>query len=191
MQRSEKPHDELRQAEAAIEEMRTAKSADGFERGWKEFLRRVERVWSKTAAHFGRSPKWKGWNSKFECARKSDPLLSYLVNARGAEEHTVNEITGRDAGGIGINPAEGNSLYIERMEMQDGILRISSPQKLRIDFLPERMSLLPVLNRGRTYAVPVEHLGRAVNSRDALSIAAAGISYYREALSEAEAFFVK
>jgi hypothetical protein len=191
MQRSDKPHEELRHAEAAIEAMRSAASAASFEAAWKEFLHRAERVWSKTTAHFGKSPKWSAWHGKFEALRKADQLLSYLVNARGAEEHTVAEITGREPGGIGINAAEGNSLYIKRMEMRDGVLSIDSPQRLRIDFIPDQMTLAAVTNRGRTYAVPGEHLGKAIDARNVLGIAVMAISFYRAALAEAESFFVK
>lgn len=49
---------------------------------------------------------------KFESLRKKDQLLSYLINARGADEHTVNEIVGRESGGIGINPARLSSSFV-------------------------------------------------------------------------------
>lgn len=191
MQGSEKPHEELRYAEAAAEAIRAARSIEEFERQWKEFLRRLERVWSKMTAHFGRSPKWSGWCGKIEAARKADQMLSYLVNARGAEEHTVNEIRAKVPGGIGINAAEGKSLFIERMEMRDGVLSIHSPQALKIDFLPARMTLLPVANRGRTYAVPAKHLNQPIDGGDVQAVAQAALASYRGALADAESFFVK
>ena len=143
MQHSEQPSFELAKARAAIEIMRNAKALDEFEESWKEFLGRLERIWSKSKSHFGKSPKWNGWKGKFEPLRKTDPLLSYLINARGADEHTVNEIVGRMPGGIGINPAEGSSLYIEHMESKDGNIFIKSPQKIKVEFLPEKTTLLP------------------------------------------------
>ena len=159
MQHSDQPSLELAKARAAIGEMRDAKTLDALEEAWKEFLGRLERVWNKGVSHFGKSPKWNGWKGQFEGLRKTDPLLSYLVNARGADEHTVNEIVGREAPGIGINPAKGNSLYIERMEINNGNIFIQSPQKIRVDFLPARTTLLPVTNRGRVYAVLQHRLG--------------------------------
>jgi len=118
-------------------------------------------------------------------------LLSYLVNARGAEEHTVNEIVGREPGGIGINAAEGNSLYIERMEINDGNIFIQSPQRIRVDFIPARTTLLPVTNRSRIYPVPTTHLGATVDSNNVISIAEAGAQFYEAFLAQAEGFFVK
>jgi hypothetical protein len=191
MQHSEQPYIELGRAVAAVDAMRNAKTLEEFEENWKELLRRTERTWNKIHAHFGKSPKWSSWHIKFESLRKTDQVLSYLVNARGAEEHTVNEIVGREPGGIGINAAEGNSLYIERMEITGGKITIQSSQKLKIDFISARTTLMPVLNRGRTYQVPTEHLGKPIDSKNVVAVAEAGIAFYRSALQEAEFFFVK
>lgn len=191
MQHSEQPPLELAKARAAIESMRNAKTLDEFEESWKEYLGRLERVWTKGINHFGKSPKWNGWKGKFEPLRRSDPLLSYFINARGADEHTVNEIVGRERGGIGINAAEGNSLYIERMEIKHGKIFIQSPQKIRVDFFPAKTTLLPVTNRGRTYPVPTEHLGNPVDSMNVIAVAEAGVHFYAQFLSQAEEFFIK
>ncbi|MCF8053657.1 MAG: hypothetical protein K9K75_00290 [Deltaproteobacteria bacterium] len=191
MQHSEQPHIELAKARVAIDAMRSAKALDEFEENWKEFLGRLERVWNKAFSQFGKSPKWNGWKGRFEGPRKTDPLLAYLVNVRGADEHTVNEIVGREPGGIGINAAEGNSLYIERMEINNGRISIKSPQKIRVDFLPARTTLLPVVNRGRTYPIPTTHLGSPVDPMNVVSVAEAGAQFYQQFLAQAEEFFVK
>lgn len=191
MQHSEQPSLELAKARAAIEAMRNAKTLDDFEESWKEFLGRIERVWNKAFSHFSKSPKWNGWKGKFEGLRKSDPLLTYLINARGADEHTVNEIVGKEPGGIGINAAEGDSLYIEHMEINNGNIFIKSPQKIKVDFLPTRTTLLPVTNRGRTYPVPTTHLGNHVDPRNVIAIADAGAQFYKNFLAQAEEFFIK
>ncbi len=190
MQHSDQPGLELAKARTAIDSMKNAKTLDEFEENWKAFLGRIERVWAKGFGHFGKSPKWNGWQGKFEPLRRSDPLLSYLVNARGADEHTVNEIVGRAPGGVGINAAEGNSLYIEHMTINNGNIYIKSPQKIRVDLIPTRTTLLPVLNRGRTYPVPTVHLGKPVDPNNVIAIAEAGAAFYERFLSEAEAFFV-
>lgn len=191
MQRSDQPSLELARARDAVRKLAVATSIDDFEENWKEFLRRLERCWSKAQAHYGKSPKWGGWQGRIDKLRRVDPLLSYLVNARGAEEHTVNEITERHPGGIGINAAEGNSLYVERMEMNNGVISIKSPQKLRIDFIPDRVGLAPVTNRGRTYATPTSHLGNAVAPNDVQALAQMALDFYEQVLRDADAYFVK
>lgn len=171
--------------------MRSAKSLEEFEEHWKSFLHRIERVWNKAAHHYSRSPKWNGWKGQYEKLRKQDPLLAYLINARGAEEHTVNEIVSREPGGIGISQAEGKSLHIERLEIKDGNIFIKSPQEIRVDFIPAKTKLLPVVNRGREYPVPMSHLGQAINPTNVPEVAEIGAMFYEEFLAEAEAFFVK
>lgn len=190
MQRSDQPSLELARAREAIEKMGAAASLDEYEEHWKEFMRRIERCWSKAHAHYGKSPKWNGWQGKIDRLRRADPLLSYLVNARGAEEHTVNEITTRHPGAISINPAEGNSLYIERMEINSGAVSIRSPQKLKIEFTPARVGLVPVTNRGRTYATPTSHLGNSIDASDVQAVASLALRFYEQILRDAEAFFV-
>lgn len=191
MQHSDKPLQELKTAQLQIDAMRQVGSLDEFEEHWKEFLRRLERVWYKATNHFSRSPKWNGWKGKYEQARKKDPLLSYLKNARGADEHTVGEISEREPGGIGINPAEGNSLYIEKMTINRGVINIQSPQKIRIAFIPAKMKLLPVTNSGRIYKVPTEHFGAKINPKNVIEIAEIAIEFYSKFLEEAEKYFVK
>lgn len=191
MKHSEQPRIELAKAKACIEAMRNARSLDEFEEHWKNFLHKLERVWNKTFHHYSKSPKWNGWKGKYEHLRKKDPLLSYLVNARGADEHTVNEITSRKPGGIGINPAEGNSLYIEHMTINKGQISIRSPQKIRVDFIPAKTVLVPVINRGRTYPVSASHRGNSIDPTKVTDIAETAVEFYKEFLDEVEAYFVK
>jgi len=191
MQHCEAMNIELENAKSAIEEMRTAKNLDEFEKNWKSFLVCLERVWNKAYSHFNKSPKWNGWKGEFEKLRKTDPLLSYLKNARDAYEHTVSEITSREPGRIGINAADGSSLYIERMEVKNGNISINTQQKIRIDFIPAKIKPSPVINRNRTYDVPRTHLGKPIDPDDVISIAEAGAQFYQEFLKKAENFFVK
>jgi hypothetical protein len=191
MLHSDQPQLELDHAKAAVGAMRASQSLDAFEEGWKEFLHRLERSCNKAAAHFHRSPKWSGWQSRFARLRKDDPLLCYLMQARHADEHTVNQIVDREPERVGINPAQGDSLYIERMVIRNGTLSIRSPQALRIDFSPARTRLLPAINRGQTYPVPTSHLGQSIEPDNALLAAGLALEFYQSALSEAEAFFVK
>lgn len=191
MQKSPYPEQELTRARIALNAMRVARTLDVHEENWKECLRRIERCWNKVVAHYGRSPKWTGWNSKYERLRRTDELLCYLLNARGAEEHTVNEITEKKPGFVDINPAFGNVLVINQLAVQNGVIEIKSPMPIKIDIQQPAVNLNPVTNRGRTYPVPSTHLGVAVDSTDLARLAELGISFYESAVLDAEAFFVK
>lgn len=177
------PTQELHKAEQQVELMSQARTLDDFEQHWKQYLHSLERVWSKAEAHFRQYSSWDGLKGKYVKLRKEDPLLSYLTNARGAEEHTVKEITRRELGGLTINPATGNSMFIESLVIQNGtIVELKSPDTLRIDFIPERVCLEPISNRGRSYPPPIEHLGKPVNTLDVISLAKLGAQFYRDFL---------
>jgi hypothetical protein len=161
MQPSAAPRREVEHAREAMASMRNAASLEAFEEYWKQFLRRMERAWNKTKGHYGRSPKFGYWAASVEELRRKDPLLSYLYNARGAEEHTVNEITEREHGSIGIGLADGvgvqpdGSVLVEHVEISSDAqgLQVRSAQPLKVVFKPARTRMASVVNRGRTYAI--------------------------------------
>ena len=199
MQPSEAPRKEISRAREAIAAMRASPSLVDFDEHWKQFLRRTERAWYKMHAHYRRSPKWGNWIAPFEKERRQDPLLSYLCNARGAEEHTTAEVTGREPGGIGIGLADGvgvqpdGSIHVEHLSISTtpGRIEVQSTQPLKITFQPERVRMEPITNRGHPYAVPGAHLGGQFDSNNLPSVAELALNYYESVLSQAEAFFVK
>lgn len=77
------------------------------------------------------------------------------------------------------------------MEINNGNIFIQSPQKIRVDFLPARTTLLPVTNRGRVYAVPTSHLGNPVDLMNVIAVADVAAEFYENFLARAEEFFVK
>ena len=193
MQPIDKPWEQLEKAVSFIEAMKNSKSLLEYEESWKEFLHNLERAWNKLTSHLKRSPKYQGWNERgrTEKIRRKDPLLSYLVNGRGADEHSVEDITKNESGGIGINPAFGKSLHINKLEIRNGQVTIDSDQPIRVDFIPGKVRLLPVVNRGRTYPVPTKHLDKDFDSDDPIKIAEMGIEFYKNYFNKAESYFVK
>jgi hypothetical protein len=193
MQPLKEPMKELQKARLAIQGMQNASSLDAYEEAWKEFLRRLERTWYKTNAHLKRSPKFLGWTERqrTDQLRRSDPLLSYLTNARGVDEHSIEDITRQETGGIGINPAHGRELYIEEMSIDRGIISIKSPQALKIEFKPGKVRLLPVRDRKTLYDVPKSHSGIDLKSTDPIEMAELGVDFYQGYIDKAEKFFVK
>lgn len=192
MQPLDKAKAQLQKARRSLERMRVAQSLDKYEEEWVDFLHNLERTWNKTVNHLSRSPKYKGWSkrSRTENLRRQDPLLSYLVNARGAEEHTVAQITEKEMGSIGISPAEGNELLIRHMSISKGVININADRPIKIVFIPGKVKLLPVVNRGRTYDPPKMHLGEDVGEIDPIKVAELGITFYEDYIKEAESYFV-
>lgn len=147
--------------------MRRAPSLDELEDAWVSYLRHLERTWNKAQAQLKGSSKFQGWphRGRTEALRSKDPLLAYLRNARGCDEHGISPIAEKKLGGVGINAAEGNRLHIQRMEMINGTIRIQSPDKLKITIEPGQLRLVEVVNRGVTYQVPTSHLGHSSRAR--------------------------
>jgi hypothetical protein len=190
MQPSNIPREELAKARAAIEAMNAAESMNAFKDAWKEYLSRLERVWYKAGSHYKRSPKWKLLKERYEQERNRDPLLQYLVKARGADEHTVEPITRQQGGTIGVFPGPGAS-YTEAA----GVDALGRPYykgtNATVIGVPGGVRLLSIKDRDTEVLPPKSHLGKPVDPRDVVAIASAGAEYYERLLSETDHALVK
>ena len=159
----------LKEAKNCIDAMKVSKSFDKFEYNWKNYLYTIEKTWQKACHQLKRSPKFQGWpkRGKVRNLRKKDELLSYLVNSRGADKHTIKDITKRKSGGVGIN----------------------SP--VNVTFYPAKIVLVDVVNGGKTYLVPSKHLGRNLKNSSPIDIAEQSYKFYEEFINEAEENFCK
>lgn len=164
---------ELSRAEAALQAMEASEDLEAFERHWQEFLHRLERVWIKCTAQYKSSSRWQCWSGDMVRLRRNDPLLSYLKNARDADQHTLSAITARSPSELTLTAGgpQGRVL-IKRITIDgDGQLAMEGDGVLNVVFRPEQTQLMPVVNRGRTYPVPRSHLGRPINPEDVLAVA--------------------
>lgn len=191
MQKSEQPHIELNKARVAISDMKTSQSWESMEESWKTFLHRVERAWNRVLHHYGKSPKWNGWQANVLRQRKSDPLLSYLINARGCDEHTGEDIVTRTPGGFGIGTTDGGPLYIERLTINNGHVTFKGSSNAKFTFTSAGVELKSIVNRGREYHPPLEHLGKPIGSKSMIHIAELGLEFYSVFIESVERHFVK
>lgn len=112
-----------------------------YQKEWRKFLRRIERVWVKTQAAVHGMPNWQQIESEVSRLRKKDPLLHYLQQARNVDEHTISEL------------AED---WEPRLEVKQ------TGNKVEIRWQPWDRPLLPVKNRGVTCDPPKTHLGKSI-----------------------------
>jgi hypothetical protein len=191
----QKVREELEEARAALQEMREAHDLAAYEKAWKLFLIHLERVWNKLCNHLSKSPKYRNWTviSHTKQLRANDPLLSYLTNARGADEHTIEEITEKQPGGIGINLADPNEHHIEHMaiSVKNGNISMQSKQSVRVDFIPGRLKLNSITSRSGTYNPPDTHLDNPIKSIEPIDIAEAALNFYEDLIKKAEEHFLK
>ena len=191
MQPSLHIHTELQRCRELLDLLARTSSPLEFDDIWQRFLGHLERVWNKSQNHFSKSPKWGGWQGRYVNQRKTDPLLIYLINARGAHEHTVQDITNKTPGSIGLSAGSSGRVHIKSLQVGPDGITGDWDGDLAITFTPGRVDLAPVKNRGRTYAVPSSHLGIQIDNTSALTIGALGLEYYQNLVTEAEGFFAK
>lgn len=194
MKKCDQLHIELDKAKKSADEILTSKNLTEIDDHWKAYLNYIERIWNKAQSHFKKSPKWNNWQGKYVQIRRNDELLSYLINARGAEQHTVEEITQQQRGGFGIDPViPGGEVVINNMIFgkRGDPVRISLGTDAIITTIPAMVKLLPITNRGVTYEVPKKHLGKDIDPRNLNEITIAGIKFYEDFIIAAENFFCK
>jgi hypothetical protein len=188
MKHSDGPRRELAKAEAALTAMRDTDDVNRRAEHWIELLHAIERVWSKSVAHFKKSPKWDAWHGKYLNLRRSDPLLSYLVNARGAEEHSDEQVVEPVLGSVGMKFPSGRG-FVKEMVIRGGRVVNYDGDPMNVYVKHASLKKLPVVNRGKTYAPPTEHLGKPL-SNDEVDVATAAVAWYATFLTDAEAKFV-
>lgn len=192
MQPTTKPREELQRARQALSRCHDAKAYEEFQEHWHEFLGRLERIWSKSESHYKRSPKWDGWKGAFVKLRREDPLLSYLCNARGAEEHTVADITALEAGKLTVSPGPTGVLHVKRMLIDKGrLVHFEGGPDPVIKITPSAARLLPITNRGRTYQPPTKHLGQDIDPAAVVAVGELAAYFYEQFLDKADAEFIK
>ena len=171
--------------------MQGSTNLDELEQHWKDFLSHLERFWYKSQAHFGRSPKWKSWASSWQRERERDPLLNYLRLARGAHEHTLEEISARKSGSLTITAGPTGGGLLHGFEIANGVLTADvGAGSIQFTFSPDRVVTLPIRSRGEDCPPPTTHLGESVNPENVVEMASAGYKYYERFLTEAEAHLV-
>ena len=197
---------ELSKARIAIEGMRGAIDLNALEIHWQDFLFRLERSWNKSVSYMKANPRFHGWSERgyAEELRKHDPLLSYLRNARGADEHTVEAIVSWEPGAITVIPVDRKSMMnievwipyenggaigvtangASSLSAATLLTRIPEEkqvvanQPVSVDFRPAKLRLIQITNRGRTYHPPASHLGKPLNELGPIEAAELGMTFY-------------
>ncbi|MEQ6916558.1 hypothetical protein [Halomonas aquatica] len=181
-----KPKQELDRAKEQIEAMENSESLDDLEHHWALFLHFIERVWNKSQAHFKHLPAWEGWKGQYENMRRRDSLVSYLRHARNADQHSIEEITGRLPGATTIRNSSGEPITIKKLNVTGGgQATYEADGPLDVDFTPSKVKLIPVTNYGTTFNPPTIHHDQPVDPTDVIGIAKTGAAFYEDMLDAA------
>ncbi len=112
-----------------------------YEKAWREFLHRIERVWFKIQAAVHNMSNWKKIESEVVRLRKKDPLLSYLQQARNVEEHSISDLA-KD--------------WEPKLEVKQ------KGDKIELSWQAWDRPLLTVKNRDGVYNPPNSHMGKSI-----------------------------
>jgi len=156
----------LERAKEALASLENGGSFDKMEGAWTDFLVMANRVYVKLEQGAKVSGKSKAWFGRKKSERRNDPLLSYIKNARDADEHGLARITERTSGSIGVNATEGVpwSGHIKSTEIGAEIsLHSDAPgASATFSITPPNVRLVEVVNYGDRYPAPTTHMGNPV-----------------------------
>ncbi|AIS47375.1 hypothetical protein DR61_1298 [Burkholderia pseudomallei] len=185
----EKPLQDIKDAYGYVEEMRSAKTYHAYDRAWVNLLSALSRAWHRTRACIKPYPLVKEHAIVNEASKLigegGDELLVYLRMARNVREHGLEDITAHAPGGVAINPPDGsNHLYIRHMEIRGGkITQFDAPNGAKIEFKPGRVIPTSVKVDNKEYGLPKTHLGKPIDSTDAVALGLLGIEFYEKTIN--------
>jgi hypothetical protein len=163
--------EKLQRAEAAVDELRHLRHGirlAAIDSAWRDFLIAANTIYSKLEVG-AKDATSKSWFDRKKHERRTDPLLQYLHHARNADEHGIEHRITTHLGGI---------IAVEVWKRGQ-----PKPPQGRLP----TVKLMPVKDRGVTYSLPLEHLGKPIVTQTPLSLAELGLVYLRELVKEAGA----
>ena len=189
-------HQRLANANEALSRLEAANTLLTVERAWSEYLIAISAIYSKLeigSKGNGASDAWFGRKKK---QRKDDPLLSYLQQARHAEEHGIAH---------GVDAVETihltlikdgqewkilSTMYVSSVDAEES--RLNNDAKVEVfdanrnlvesqTIITHAVQLLKVKNRGVIYELPEKFLGYAIIDNSPLGVARLSISFFAEA----------
>ena len=187
-----KAKDRLALTEDALKELKCSTDYSSFKKSWTNFLLHSHGVFTQLEQACKISPQATQWYASKRNLRKHDPLMQYLHHARNSNEHSIEETTDYDAGGLGIGvQKEGFAQELMLNTQPDGSLRIDSTdgKPVLVEVIEPHYRLRAVTDRGVKYAVPKSHLGSVLDSTEPLYIAELGYSFIKALIDDAEATF--
>ncbi|MCX7140509.1 MAG: hypothetical protein NT123_05280 [Proteobacteria bacterium] len=170
---------ELGWANLALTQMQSARDLNEYEKSWVDFLHYLDRAWNKLEKYARAGGSVQKHFSEVNRWRKEDELLRYLVQARNSDEHSIQEIVGKQAGCLTITGGiDGGTIYRGMFEGSGRVGNLLHEGNLEIKFHPERLEVIPVSNRGVTYPPPESHLGSLLKTRLPHELAKIALNYY-------------
>jgi hypothetical protein len=96
-------------------------------------------------------------------------------------------------GGLSINPREGTTLFVKQMIIKGGNIYMDpeTAANVKIEFVPDRLNLVTVSNRGVSYPPPARHLGTDIPEVTPITAAALVLDYLSKVRDHAQANYLR
>lgn len=185
----EKCRERLRRGATAITGMEAADNGREFAICWESYLVSMKAIGEilrtgsrgHRASEIFLSERWPEVSG--------DPLLRYLLEARNVEEHGLEPTANFTQSWLALG-GPGESIRLDGTFGPGGTMRVTplNGSTVTITYSPKSAKLLPVEDiKGQTWTVPTEHLGKPVADPSPVSIARAGLTYFTQLVSDAQA----
>jgi hypothetical protein len=134
--------------------------------------------------HLKKMPKVKPIFDQMLHLQRTDPLLSYMHQARNVEDHGVGPILSRRFESFSIGaPGENVIINSMRTDRTGRVVQLDLGAPATVLHVPGGIELHSIVNREREYPVPTTHLGKEISS-DPEVVAQIALTYFRERCKE-------
>lgn len=193
-----KCRDRLNKAASALFKCRSSQNITAFSSAWAEFLIHTGGVLNALDAGYKTTPQGRQYYGKVKRLGRADELVSYMHQARNAEEHDTKPTSEHQHGHVAIG-APGESVHISQLRVDQEFYR--DPVRhlkgrafnMKTGGLPtiEVREAGPALKTitdqyGGVYQPPTSHAGKKITDKRPTAIAGLYIAYLEGLIADAE-----
>ncbi|WP_022697945.1 hypothetical protein [Euryhalocaulis caribicus] len=173
----------LAEAERFLQELEQEQDLARQAAAWANFLNHFKRSVVRLSDATNQTGT-KNWSNAYQNENKSDPLISYLIQAKNADEHGVHEVSKQELGHTAINLT--GDTYIRNLVIDgDRIYGDGYGAPLAVTVVPPHLELVNIENRGRVYRVPRFHRGKRLTELTPLTAGQTACAWMSKKLNEA------
>ncbi len=163
-----------------------------FYKNWSDFLSHLDAIYNCLGQSLGGQSESKIFFDRMIRDRKQDQTLNYFWHARNSDNHGIEKPAEFREGQLkvgGGDPNHNSRVHSVSFSTVPGEEFLSvtpmDDKPVRLEILPPRYDLLPVVDRGVTYQPPTVHQGRRFETDSAIEIGGFALAYFRRKLTDA------
>ena len=158
-----------------------------YEERWISYLSMLDRVWEKAQSACARCPGWEAVREEYVLLRRTDPVLRYLMEARNADQHTIQEVVeDRPLSWLPFEYPEGHPLAGQPLPTDEQGRQVVTGGSIVLRWTEPKRVLVAVRGRqrGELIAPPQEHLRQPLRGTDPKSVGLAALRFYERMVAD-------